>query len=355
MADSVHEWGGWDTTPKFESRPTFNFTAPTFVATAEQTRVGTNSGDLVAATPSNTEFKYNWVGYALETNSVKFDDNQGISPDSHTPVATDFKIFLQNSGQVSEENDFFYKVKGSIAVQGTFNDKAFNLNETTLFDQKGKPPYVNLHGANFASTETDSAFLVIVNYNYNDKQEDLSAHYILISNPISNSAGVGEIYDINKGTGAVGLIIVGKPMSLDAIKAAASFNEGIYQLQGSSFLNSNVSLSLNLVKGNWTGEWSGSKYYDKFSAVGTITGNTLSSTRVSGRLPNDTEISPIAPIVKSGSVTATIVPNETNTIRNDVAINRLGVIGKTVLNVVDTNNIKSKVGDVFQAGFNFKD
>lgn len=315
LADSVYDWGPWNSAPPAEKKDEETFKNGN-ITTAEQNRLGDIGGELLVAN-AMTGAPSEWVGY-----------NLAFSKDG--PVAGSMQLLLENTGAPAGKggNQF----AGSAYIVGDFNGKPFVIDNNTEID--------NLR---YMFSDSEGAL--------NTGRRDDGLKYVALE-PILNNDPTGKYgtfgsFDSRK---VEGIAYIGLPTPIAQIATLAAAGK-TYNFSGYSFSGSEVSLKVDFQDASWKGTWSGignspiSHGHNGFKANGTIVGNTLTSSSVngSGRMTN-------VGYVIGGQVNASFIGDLT-----DGRKSTAGIIGKTDLTVVESfkrnGEIKNTVaiGDIFKA------
>lgn len=336
QADSVHEWGNWDSTPPVQATE-FHFEKQSFVATAEQQRIGTNKGDLVTASEDST-----WIGYV----------NTYVS--SMDPVNEGNKVAVLHLTPVvlpADENLRMKGLPGSLNI--TSDTAAFNMsfdskaNNTGTDDNYRYFAFYNGEEGSFngrsnssstVGSVTQSNSQVIYTEAGNLNSENNGQYFSYLSLGTSTYSNNSDTHT-SKYSGVYGDGFIGKVMPLADIAAQTRLG-ATYTFNGySRNSGSSVDITVKFANASWSGTWGGDNKQQGFDAAGNISGATLTSTSLTG-----SGTSSSSTYVQGGKVTGTLIG-----VMNDGANSNAGIIGKTELNVVAAGATTVKVNDVFQA------
>lgn len=232
---------------------------------------------------------------------------------------------------------------GNLAITGTFNGAAFNVNDnapdlakqTYTYYENGTQYYTGSY--TYINSKTENAYF--------GAQLSYASNGVDYSGPVRG----GEI-----GTGnSWGQVLFGKPVAATQIAEQLRLGQ-TYNFYGYSFNGSNVQIAVNFQNATWNGAWGASyndmgprmmmegpsvsqTYHTGFTAAGGISGSTLASKSVTGAGPAGVGF------VTGGKVDATLVG-----VINGTDASAAAVIGKSVVTVQQAVGTTT-VGDVFSA------
>jgi hypothetical protein len=332
-ADSAFEWAYWDVSPSAGADSEPALYADQVVAsidtveayngydnvTAEQMRIGFNSGELLEA--SETPVEGPWVGFLKNVAELRQDGDEPKITNNVAVLGITPKV---DSGTLDITSDLEVLKMG------------YDSKDNTDLDSP------NLRILSFGAEEGD--FLAI----YNSSSPD-TRRTVLTDAQSLNGENKGQYFskiEIEKYT-TVGTLsgsfslngkgFIGKTMPLADIAYQTQIGKS-YTFSGGSLDGSPVIIVADFGKAAWSGSWGGAKSYDAFNAGGKITGTTLTSSSVIG-VSDKTS----GTYVQGGNVTGTLIG-----VLNATASNA-GIIGKTELNVGAVGTTAVKAIDVFAA------
>jgi hypothetical protein len=355
QADSVHEWGYWDAATAAGSSSggddgfsnvTVNTTTTPNSTTGQnihtdQRVIGTDNGQFLLA--ANAVPISDYVGYticyngcgATRVGTVYIDVTQGAERlADHTHYVEQAYWWTGGNPYYVQDTSYY---DGKVAITGTFNGQAFNLNDSAPNLQNTSYTYYygDTNSYNYVNSKTENAnFDAQLNYTYNG---------VDYSGPVKGgSIGTGDSW---------GQVLFGKPVAATQIAEQLRLGQ-TYNFSGGSQMGSYVQIAVNFQNASWNGTWSASNngprmlmiepgvsqdFQNGFTASGGISGSTLASKSVTGMGTAGLGF------VTAGKVDATLV----GVIRGTDA-SAAAVIGKTVITVQQAVGTKT-MGDVFSA------
>lgn len=363
LADSVREWGYWDSPsaagPNSPGSDGFNNIRVENISTNNNSNGGSSTGDQRIVGIDNSQFAANnavtvpvsdYVGYTFsyapfgepKAGTVYIDIAQGAERvadrQNYEYVYDCCYYYYGGTYKYVYQNNFY---DSQLAIKGTFNGETFNLEDSAATLSNYNTAYYyndmfqyNYGNSNISSESGNTYFSAQLGSSFNGQDNSSPFKYGYIST--SNASGP---------------VLFGKPVSATQIAEQLRLGQ-TYNFSGGSSLGSSVQIAVNFQNATWNGTWSpvgdrkaiqmlapmpNSNLHNGFSAAGGISGSTLTSSSVTGAG------SVGAGFVTGGKVDATLVGAI-----NGLDASAAAVIGKTVVNVQQTVGTAT-IGDTFSA------
>ncbi len=311
QADSVDEWAYWNASPQFDPKG-FQFVYNSNPTTAEQTRTGTNQGNLAESTDTTV---LDWVGYSLGT--------YGSGSTYQSSVNKIGELALAPVNADGTAND-------SLKMQGKLGNVPVLLNLTGTGNADVELNFSASGAGSFNVSSADRTFNITEGGGTsNDRNGDFiqGTNFDLYSAPYDPEVSRDYLG---------GRVVVGLPMPISNISDAVAATRGdlIYSFSGRSALGSSIGIAVNFTQASWNGSFGptsgGPAPYNGYTASGTIAGNTLTG-NVSTSMKADLLISafdygPPKGDVISGQITGRLVGELANS-----GVGTAGIIGKSEL------------------------
>ncbi len=309
QADSVDEWAYWNASPQFDPKG-FQFVYNSNPTTAEQTRTGTNQGNLAESTDTTL---LDWVGYSLGSygsGSTYQDSINKIGELALAPVNAD-----------GTAND-------SLKMQGKLGNVPVLLNLTGTGNADVELMFYTSGAGSFDVSSADRTFNITEGGGTaNDRNRDFiqETYFDLYSAPYDPEVSRDYLS---------GRLVVGLPMPINNISNAVAATRGdlIYSFSGRSALGSFIGIAVNFTQASWNGSFgptsSGPAPYDGYTAAGTIAGNTLTGNVDTARVLSLStfDYGPPKGEVLSGKITGRLVGELATS-----GVGTAGIIGKSEL------------------------
>jgi hypothetical protein len=356
QARAVDDWGYWDAPtaagPNSGGTDSSNFQASNTTSqnngnrsfNGDQRVLGVNP-DVLIASADQTGF----VGYTLcyyGCDGGLNNDYYNRQPQTAGTVSIEYTQGAERMAERSQYvGEIYYWTEGKpyyvsnyksydadVAVNGTFNGAAFNLNDSQSTIAQNSVTYY--WGDTYSNSELRAE---VGNKGFN-----------------AGLSGEGERSPVRWGNiyanNAQGTVMFGKPVAVAQIAEQLRLGQ-TYNFYGSSYNSSSVQIAVNFQNASWSGSWGKSYDYNNydyqnqtykaiqngFTAAGGISGSTLTSSSVVGA--GNLGVG----FVTGGKVDATLVGAIVGTDASASA-----VIGKTIVNVQQAVGVTT-VADIFQA------
>jgi hypothetical protein len=296
-AESVHEWGYWESAPPAEKKE-----IDIAINDIETSR--NNMNTLLDRTATALPADTGWIGYNLANPCYSGCDNINTPNKTDQYVAGYMTLALNNMGApVAPANgDSVIKMKGypgTVTATGTFGGSPLNFSDSAEYF------FPDSQGA-FSTGES------LVGY--------MSTNDSIIPGDYNRAFSAQGNMGIGYGSGSM---LIGLATPLTQMTEQLRLGQ-VYSYFGRSNLGSNVNIGVSFANASWEGSWSGTRgQHNGFGAGGTITGNTMTSTNVTGYGENN-----VNGHVTGGKIDGTFIGTFAATDASNTAI-----IGKEVLTV----------------------